>query len=196
MRLSATIACVLLALGCGSARAADYLYSPQPVQDSIRGDGVLVREVTIRKGDTLSALSKRFSGRGYYYPQILLFSEIKNPHRIYPGQIVRVPLARRPAHPPAQAETSSYQNAKQPSQSMVVADQAVQQVEAPRKKESVRVSRSEKKLFNAAHAALQQGRCDSAIKQFDRFIARYPLSSLLPEATLYRAECYLKLSEK
>lgn len=189
MRFPVIQAFFLISLVCGSVgQAADYLYTPQQVQDGASGDGVLVREVTIRKGDTLSALSKRFSGRGYYYPQILLFSEIRNPHRIYPGQVVRVPLARTSGQ-----QVSAPAVPQQAAQQTVAPDQAVTPTEV-QQKPAVRIPRNEQKLFNAAHMAMRKGRCMSAITQFDRFIARYPSSSLLPEAVLYRAECYLKLS--
>lgn len=195
MRFSVIPSFFLISLVCGSVgQAADYLYTPQQVQDGASGDGVLVREVTIRKGDTLSALSKQFSGRGYYYPQILLFSEIRNPHRIYPGQVVRVPLARTSGRQ-ITAPAVPHQAEQQTVVPVVMQDQAVKPTEAEQKP-AVRISRNEQKLFNAAHTAMRKGRCTSAITQFDRFIARYPSSSLLPEAVLYRAECYLKLSEK
>lgn len=195
MRLSVIPAFFLISLVYGSAgQAADYLYTPQQVQDGVNGDGVLVREVTIRKGDTLSALSKRFAGRGYYYPQILLFSEVRNPHRIYPGQVVRVPLARTSGRQVI-APAVPHQAEQQVVLPAVARDQTVKPPEVEQKP-AARISPNEKKLFNAAHAAMRKGRCTSAITQFDRFIARYPSSALLPEAVLYRAECYLKLSEK
>lgn len=71
------------------------LYSPQPVtseQRSSSPDGILVQEIEIQKGDTLSALSRKYSGRGTYYPQILLFNSIKNPDLIYAGGTLRVPV--------------------------------------------------------------------------------------------------------
>ena len=80
----------------------DYLYQPRPVAQGEQppaGDGVLVREVLVKKGDTLSHLSKRFSGRGAYYPQILLFNSIKNPHLIYPGNLLRIPVSSHQAAP-------------------------------------------------------------------------------------------------
>ncbi|WP_414718526.1 tetratricopeptide repeat protein, partial [Trichlorobacter sp.] len=44
--------------------------------------------------------------------------------------------------------------------------------------------------------AYKKGDCEAAIALFDQFISRYPSSALLPEATLNRAECYLKLPAK
>ena len=76
------------------------LYTPQPVpsgQKAASQDGILVQEIEIQKGDTLYALSRRFSGRGMYFPQILLFNSIKNPNLIYAGDTLKVPLAQKEA---------------------------------------------------------------------------------------------------
>lgn len=77
------------------------LYTPQPVTSDERPsspDGIFVQEIEIKKGDTLSALSRKFSGRGMYYPQILLFNSIKNPDLIYAGDTLRVPVSQNIAH--------------------------------------------------------------------------------------------------
>jgi len=76
------------------------LYTPQPVpagQKAAVHDGILVREIEIKKGDTLFALSRKFSGRGMYFPQILLFNSIKNPNLIYAGKSLKVPVAHNEA---------------------------------------------------------------------------------------------------
>src|SRR6185369_3732244 len=75
---------VTLGVGCVTpltATATDYLlFSPAAVAGEPTppppGDGVLVRKLTIKKGDTLSRLSRKNSGRSSYYPQILLFNNI------------------------------------------------------------------------------------------------------------------------
>ncbi len=184
----------VLLLGAASASwGTDYLYTPHQVQTSQQEEGVLVREVTVKKGNTLSGLSKKYSGHGYYYPQILLFNQIKNPHRIYPGQVIRVPLGKQPAEAktpqptaqPAGAATGRTAGASHP---------------APKRPEpstaAAPATGAESSAYAAALATFKQGDCTRAIKQFDEFINRYPHSSLLPEATLNRAECYLKLSAK
>jgi nucleoid-associated protein YgaU len=74
-----------------------YLYVPEPVAAGgkvLKEAGILVQEVSVRKGDTLYRISRRFSGHGSYYPQILLFNDLKNPDRIYPGNVLRIPVAR------------------------------------------------------------------------------------------------------
>jgi len=76
------------------------LYTPQPVpsgQKAASQDGILVQEIEIQKGDTLSALSRKFSGHGTYFPQILLFNSIKNPNLIYAGDVLKIPVAQKEA---------------------------------------------------------------------------------------------------
>jgi hypothetical protein len=57
------------------------LYSPKAVEsDAVPSggeEGILVRGITIRKGDTLKKLSKKYRGRSSYFPQILLFNNIQ-----------------------------------------------------------------------------------------------------------------------
>ena len=88
---------ILLAGSVSSASAADeyYLYKPEKVQspDMARpGDALLTKVITIQRGDTLSRLSRKYSGRGAFFPQILLFNRIKNPDLIYTGDRLRVPV--------------------------------------------------------------------------------------------------------
>lgn len=76
-----------------------YRYEPQTVapDDKAGGNGVLVKEISIQKGDTLYDLSHKYSGKGYFYPQILLFNDIKNPNKIYTGDMIRVPVSKNEA---------------------------------------------------------------------------------------------------
>lgn len=72
------------------------LYAPQAVaskQVSSLQQGIIVQEIDVKKGDTLYDISRKFSGHGMYYPQILLFNEIHNPRLIYPGSRLKVPIA-------------------------------------------------------------------------------------------------------
>lgn len=174
-----------------SGWAADYLYTPKPSGGEPVADGVLVREVTVKRGDTLSHISRQYSGRGHYYPQILLFNEIKNPHRIRPGQVVRVPLS----HKAAQAQGA----AKDTQQHVASAPQPAP--DAPKKpaadkQETVAhaASKGERHAYQRAAAAFKKGDCDNAVKLYDAFTKQYPSSALLPEVSLNRAECYLKMS--
>ncbi|MBV5337671.1 MAG: LysM peptidoglycan-binding domain-containing protein [Deltaproteobacteria bacterium] len=151
-----------------------------------------MREVTVKKGDTLSKLSKQFSGRGYYYPQILLFNEIKNPHRISLGQVIRVPVSHTTEAQQRQVK-STKKRGKRHHQVKSVATQAdPMTLSVPSAKSTSSLSAGEKSTYDRAMSSFKQGTCPAAIK----LIVRYPNSPLLPEATLSRAECYLKLSSK
>ncbi len=61
-------------------------------------NGILVQEIEVRKGDTLYDLSRKFSGHGMYFPQILLFNSIKNPNLIRTGDTLRIPVSKREAN--------------------------------------------------------------------------------------------------
>ena len=55
---------------------------------------------------------------------------------------------------------------------------------------------SEQKLFERAIKAYRQDDCRTALELFDRFLADYPSSALAADASLYKAECYLKQSNQ
>lgn len=78
--------------------AQKYLfYAPQPVaveRQSPSREGIIVQEIDIKRGDTLYDLSRKFSGHGMYFPQILLFNQIQNPNLIYPGNKLKVPITK------------------------------------------------------------------------------------------------------
>lgn len=48
---------------------------------------------TVEKGDTLSAIAKKTLGSASRYPEIFEANKpmLKNPDRIYPGQVLRIP---------------------------------------------------------------------------------------------------------
>lgn len=84
------------------------LYAPQPVTSSQKNpdqEGIIVKEITVQKGDTLYALSHKFIGRGMYFPQILLFNDIKTPNLIYPGDVLKIPLKQNGADEPGATAT-------------------------------------------------------------------------------------------
>lgn len=56
-------------------------------------------ELRVAKGDTLWKFAKRYLARSQYYAQFLVYNDIKNPNRIYPGQILWVPLSPLKDHP-------------------------------------------------------------------------------------------------
>lgn len=253
-----------------------YLYTPKPAGPEEQGqgkDGILVREVPVEKGDTLSGISRRFSGHGSYYPQILLFNDVKNPNLIYAGSTLRVPVSAGQA---AKAEASEAQPAPaarkksvrhagkkasrvvQPPSAAVPAKRKHQQTtgKAPAGDQSMELSPSDlkrldngpvkkaearkkavpearkravevrqktkqpageervtksapaasvpaatgedagQKLFAQAVKAYRQDDFRGALELFDRFLAKNPGSPLAADASLYKAECYLKLSNQ
>jgi TolA-binding protein len=192
----------LVMLSAVPLMAKDYIYAPRDArQDEVAGspEGLLVREVEVHKGDTLTRISKRFSGRGAYYSQILLFNAIKNPDLIYPGNILRVPVSKSKL-------SAAAVKVKKPLKAVEPAVAApVQPVVTPKPvveqpavvKSTVfepKVVAEEQSLFANGVAAFKKSDCNGAIQFFERLEAGYPSSTLLPDANLYKAECYMKLS--
>lgn len=68
--------------------SADEVETPPQPQES------KVEYYVIEKGDTLSAIAKRFLGKATDYPKIFEANRevIKDPDLIYPGQKIRIPL--------------------------------------------------------------------------------------------------------
>lgn len=100
LRLGPIVACGAVAalLLPEPGRAEEYLlYQPKPATGAevpaSPEDGVLVKSVTIKRGDTLTRIARRHIGKGWLFPQVLLFNEIPNPNLIYAGQKVMVPVA-------------------------------------------------------------------------------------------------------
>jgi len=187
-----------------------YLYAPRPLAagETVRkSDGVLVQEVAVKKGDTLSALSRTFSGRGSYYPQILLFNDIKNPNRIYTGDVLRVPVSRRAVTgqaagaPSAAGLTKGAAKAeKKRARKHTAAAPARRHTrhaqQQPAAAAASASTSAEQRLFERAIKAYRQDNYRTALQLFDRFLAAYPASALAADASLYKAECYLKQSSR
>lgn len=263
-----------------------YLYEPRPVSPGAKretGDGVLVKEVPVQSGDTLSGISRKFSGHGTYYPQILLFNNIKDPNLIYTGDSLKVPLPNGDVHETAApaknrrgkthkhsakpSKKVSVKTAKQPLKKRSAKDGAVksgqsstelslgeleklyggsakprvlnrkpadnvvnkpavadsqpehkqEKVVAPTRKrveavEQKKIEAAEQKkieaveqkpgasavagqqLFEKAVKAYRQDDYRTALELFDRYLTDNPNSPLAADASLYKAECYLKLS--
>jgi outer membrane protein assembly factor BamD (BamD/ComL family) len=53
---------------------------------------------------------------------------------------------------------------------------------------------SGQKLFESAVKAYRQDDCHAALELLDRYLADHSGSPLAADATLYKADCYLKLS--
>lgn len=172
-----------------------YLYSPVAVAadgPTQSKDGVLVQEVTVQRGDTLYKISRRFSGHGTYYPQILLFNDIKDPNKIYPGNIFKVPVARN--RMPRSVPEVSTPDLKTREKS---AERTNRQVIAKKQDASLAADATGgQKLFERAVKAYRRDDCRAALELFDLFLAQNQSSPLAANASLYTADCYLRLSHQ
>jgi TolA-binding protein len=186
---------IILAAVATSADADEYnLYKPQKVQSPeipAPGDGVLTRTIVIREGDTLSKLSRKFSGRSSFFPQILLFNRISNPDLIYAGKTLRIPLTRGGAEAEQGGETG------QGTVKAKVTRSGNHKWKAKREYRSsprTAVGMAGKQLFSRGMRAYAKGHYRNAIDIFDSYLTSYPNSADASEAALYKAECYMKLS--
>lgn len=226
-----------------------YLYSPRPVtpeETKEAKDGILVREIEVRQGDTLSGISRRSSGHGGYYPQILLFNDIKDPNLIHTGDTLRIPVAKghpadaaegrapvptkkRGAHKAGRKHTAHTRESARSEQSPAATaapsqlpemGQGEQKMSGGKKRQSApKIATTGRKpavaqettptaapkapgtdaaagqrLFERAVKAYRQDDCHAALDLFDRFLATYPSLPQAADASLYKADCYLKLS--
>lgn len=215
-RVCGMIVAVFLLVGVTSGWSQQYLYLPTPVSPGEKAEkeaGVLVQEISVRKGDTLYGISRAFSGRGSYYPQILLFNDIKNPDRIYPGNVLRIPVSRKSAADKAAepgmrrqvsespsagaaADTAATAEKKREAASRTAAT-APRTARAPKQPAAAPAGASaEQRLYERAIKAYRQDDFRTALELFDRFLTDYPASALAADASLYKAECYLKQSNQ
>lgn len=246
------VALLLLSLVSPVRGEQYFLYSPKPAgpEEAVPAkDGVLVREVPVQKGDTLSGISRKYSGHGSYYPQILLFNDIKNPNLIYSGDTLKVPVTRgqgaeeagnapapkekaaaRPGrkarrhHAKAASKPAKQHAAKQragepatelslgelkrleggkekrhQAKTPVARKAATAQSKpvgapGPEKQKVTSAATSGQRLFEQALKAYRQEDCRGALELFDRFLSENPASPQAADASLYKAECYMKLS--
>lgn len=63
----------------------------------LEGTGETAQEYTVVKGDTLSDIAKRFYGKAGKWPVIFDANRdtLKDPDRIRPGQVLRIPAPER-----------------------------------------------------------------------------------------------------
>lgn len=196
MPLSLSIVCVaflsLLLSPLAAAETSGYLlYLPADVAmgESTRQDnGVLVKKILVRPGDTLSRLSRRFSGKAYYYPQILLFNKIANPDRIYAGKELLVPVPSHPSRTRPERSTAGRRSRVGGRNATPPAGTALQ----GKVKDTAASGRI---LYEQAVSLYAGGKYREAVDVFSRFLLNYPESPLASDASLYRADCYLRLSE-
>ena len=194
--LNLPIILAIILLATASAAVADegfYLYKPAKTQSQkipAPGEGVLTRTITVQKGDTLKKLSHRYNGRSSFFPQILLFNRIENPDLIYAGKTLRVPLTRQEAPAAKGVKSGSEAERKKPAAREPARAKVKKRASSPRPE----FGSSAGRLFDRGVTAFVKGRYREAIAIFDRYLAAYPHSADAPEAALYRADCYMKLS--
>jgi TolA-binding protein len=197
------------------AESSEYqLFSPTPQESGQplpeRGKGVLVRRITIKPGDTLSGISRNFSGRASWFPQILLFNDIQNPDLIIAGKELLVPVSKKDAvaktsgsgekstlpikkTSPVKAKPAGTKSAKaaRPAEK--------KQLESPEKQSSQPPagqanSKAEQESYASAINAYRKEEYKKALSLFTRLLELYPSSALAPDASFYKAETLLKLS--
>ncbi len=175
------------------ALADDYLlYLPNSVEKAVPplpGEGVLVKKITIKWGDTLTTLSRQFSGKGSYFSQILLFNKIRNPDLIFAGQELLVPLSE-----PHSLKKQLLPTRVPPVKSRTHAATRYQNRAIPKDTGESEVSSAERQLYEQAAASFAKGKYREALDGFNSFLERYPHSTLAPDASLYRGDCFLRLS--
>ncbi|MCM0080021.1 LysM peptidoglycan-binding domain-containing protein [Geomonas sp. Red32] len=236
------------------------LYLPKPASGEKApanpSEGVLVRKVTVKPGDTLKKISRRHTGVASWFPQVLVFNTIKNPDLIHPGDELLVPVkkgseagessAKGKKHPAAKskkarhhrlkrvragqveapkgekaAEEGSGKQVNKPAGSEAVAPPVAPKQEAAsapqpgvpakssingKKSKSARSSKSngtkgtaaspaaEQDAYQQAKRAYLKGEYRQSLALFDTFLKKFPNSPLASDASLYRADCYLRLS--
>jgi len=169
-----------------------YLYKPEKVQSPRipkPGDALLTRTITVQSGDTLKRLSRKYSGRGAFFPQILLFNRIKNPDLIYAGDRLRVPVTLAAG---LSGATVNEKRAKAQAEKPGAGKNA--SAHARQRKAPAASEKAGERLFRHGVTAFATGHYRKALAIFNRYLAAYPNSPDAAEAALYRAECYMKLS--
>lgn len=261
-----TLPCLMATLLCpGLAPGEEFLlYAPKPAENAAvpasPEEGILVRNVTIKGGDSLSKISREYSGHGSWYPQLLLFNKIKDPNLIYSGDTILVPISAergvpeksaaprkaakaaksaksakghktakagkaatsaaatksakpakvvKPAKVGKVGKVGKVQDEKRTEPKTVVSPAAPsvkasksERVAKPAKVESAKPATStaqvtmagELESFRQAKDAYLAGQYQKALDLFADFVRRFPNSSSVPEAELYRADSLLHLA--
>lgn len=178
-----------------SSPAAEYLlYTPQPVDvakaPASPDKGVLVRSITLKRGDTLAAISKQYSGRGSWFPQILLFNSISNPDLIYAGEKLLVPVSAGKA-PVVSAKKSRHRATRRSAGEKVTHHKVVGKVRHVAKVPAVT---NEQAAYQKARRAYLKKNYQRAAAAFEMFLQEFPHSPLAADAALARADCFMHLA--
>lgn len=185
------LSCLLAALASVPSNGQEFLlYTPKPSAGeqapTSPAEGVLVKRVTVKRGDTLAKLSKRYLGGASRFQRVLVFNSIKNPDLIYPGDELLVPVpAGHKVFGKAAAKGEKRPVARRsPPRGKPVAERRVRSSDAFGEQES----------YQRAWRAYLDGDYQTASELFARFVRSYPHSRLAADAALYRADSLLQLS--
>jgi len=206
-----TFACLASTLAAPGISGSEefLLYTPKPSAGSevpaSPAQGVLVKKVKVKRGDTLARLSREHLGEASLYPQMLVFNEIGNPDLIYAGAdlLIPVPPGREAAGRKAVHGARTAHGAKKATHGKRgkkhhrrhAAATAAATAGAPAAPVAAPVAAGgEKGSFERARRAYAARNYQKAQALFGDFLKAYPHSSLAPDASLYRADCFLHLS--
>ena len=188
------LCCLIVpALGATPGMAGELLlYAPQPAAlEQAPADpakGVLVKTVTVKRGDTLKKLSRKHIGVAGWFPQVLLFNTIKDPDLIHPGDRLLVPVrAGKAVSQPEAAKSKKVRVSRRPGVSAKPAA-------APSSREMQAAQPGEKERFQEAKRAYLDRDYQKALDQFSSFLRKFPRSGFAADAALYRADCFMRLS--
>jgi len=186
-----------LPLAQGAAGAEEFLYAPKPPtggQASSPAKRVLVRRVTVKRGDTLKKLSKEHIGEASSFPQLLLLNNVKNPDLLQPGETLLIPVSRShraSAKKAAKATRGTKGKRRHAHRSPSLSRQPLpEQV----KSTAPAPATDEQVSYRRAQRAYQAGDYQTSLELYDDFLRRFPHSELAADASLNQANCYLGLS--
>lgn len=195
-----TLPCLLATLLTADLARGDFLlYEPKPAAgDQVPASpdqGVLVRTVTVKRGDTLANIARKHIGRAGWFSQVLLFNSIKNPDLIYVGDKLLVPV------PPGRAAVGKAKAASvrkhAGGQKRHGARRAVVRRLGAAKPEASRLrpaTPDEQGRYQQARRSYLDGNYQQSLDLFTSFLREYPRSTLSADAALYRADSLLRLA--
>ena len=173
------------------------LYAPKPAAGEPAPanpkEGVLVRTVTVKRGDTLKNLSRKHIGVASWFPQVLVFNTIKNPDLIHPGDKLLVPV--RPGKSLSESAPATRRASHRGSHR--AAPHAKHRAKSTARTAShvaMPAQAGEAESFTAARKAYLDRNYQRALDLFSAFLKKFPRSGYAADASLYRADCYLHLS--
>ena len=175
-------------------------------------------ELRVAKGDTLWKFAKRYLKRPQYYAQFLVYNDIKNPRRIYPGQTLWVPLGPVKDHPeifsgqpmprwillrsdlptPAQPAGESQAAPSSPGETVSPPQEAppVHDLSVPDRPAGGRQADPAQAEFEQDLDLFHRGDYSAAAGKFQSFLGTYPDSPLRIKAEYYLAESYRLLEQE